>query len=63
MRFHHDRQVMDLSEAQEWLYDAIVDELGHRRQRALERREAKPCVCWLCFGPFDEVDPELFPSS
>lgn len=46
------RTSADLTAAQEWLYDAIVNELEYRRRRQpfLEK-----CSCWLCCPPFDDV--------
>jgi len=46
-RFMHERQEADLSRAQEWLFDACISELEHRRRTAphvLQR-----CSCELCF--------------
>lgn len=52
MRFDRDRQGQDLTEAQEWLYDALVSELEYRRRQA--RPTWSACSCWLCFSPFPE---------
>jgi len=50
-RMNRDRQSADLTEHQEWLWDAIVSELEYRR------RHTKPvwrsCSCWLCVPPFE----------
>lgn len=50
-RFNRERTSGDLSPQQEWLYDAVIEELEHRRKnlRWPERR----CSCALCIGPFD----------
>lgn len=53
-RFNHDRQTCDLTERQEWLYDAIISELEWRRRHA--RPGWTACACELCFSPFP--DPE-----
>jgi hypothetical protein len=52
------RRTQDLSDAQEWLYDACVSELQYRKRTA--RPTWTACSCWYCFepsepgeGPFD----------
>ena len=52
-RFNHERQSADLSDRQEWLYDAIISELAWRRRNAIPGWSA--CSCELCFSPFDFV--------
>lgn len=51
-KFHRDRQSADLTDQQEWLWDAIVSELEYRRRQA--RPAWRACSCWLCFSPFPE---------
>ncbi len=41
----------DLSNAQEWLYDALISELEYRRRNAIPGWTA--CSCYLCSDPFD----------
>lgn len=53
-RFNHQRTKEDLSDKQEWFYDAIVSELEYRRRHA--RPSWSACSCYLCFGPFDFED-------
>jgi len=50
-RLQHEREVDVLSDAQEWLFDALVSELEYRRSNA--RWPERRCSCSLCFGPFD----------
>lgn len=51
-RFQWDRREQDLSDRQEWLYDAVCSELEYRRRSA--RPTWKACSCELCFSPFPE---------
>jgi len=51
-RFNHERRTEDLSRSQEWLFDAIISELEHRRRRA--RPAWTACSCVLCFAPFPD---------
>lgn len=68
-RFNRLRPSQDLSERQEWFYDAIVSELEYRRRVA--RPSWSACACYLCLGPFDfdelpafdELDPTTWPQS
>lgn len=56
-RFNADRQSEDLSDAQEWLYDALISELEYRHRRATNIRDR--CSCELCLPPFtDWLPPE-----
>lgn len=41
-----------ISDAQEWLWDAVVSELEYRRRRALGTVQA--CSCMLCIPPFPD---------
>jgi hypothetical protein len=50
-RFNRDRVSADLSNAQEWLYDALISELEYRRRNASPGWSA--CSCYLCSDPFD----------
>ena len=50
-RLQHEREVDVLSDPQEWLWDALISELEHRRRNA--RWPQRRCSCALCFGPFD----------
>lgn len=49
-RFNFERQSADLTERQEWLWDAVVSELEYRRRTT--RPTWKACACELCFSPF-----------
>jgi len=51
-RFNYERKEADLSEQQEWLYDALISELEWRRSHA--RWPEGRCSCELCFGPFPD---------
>jgi len=50
--FARERQSADLSDAQEWLWDAVISELEYRRRQA--RPTWSACSCWFCFGPFED---------
>ena len=50
-RFNRTRPTADLTERQEWLYDAIISELEYRRRQF--RPSWKACSCYLCVSPFD----------
>lgn len=54
MRLMNLRSGEDLSDAQEWLWDAVISELEYRRRRDLGRVRA--CSCMLCVPPFPEPD-------
>lgn len=54
MKMNRQRTGEDLTDAQEWLYDAIVSELEYRRRRA--RPMWRACSCMLCIPPFPEGD-------
>lgn len=41
-----------LSDAQEWLWDAVISELEYRRRRDYGRLQA--CSCMLCIPPFPD---------
>jgi hypothetical protein len=43
------RTSQDLSDAQEWLWDAVVSELEYRHRQA---PPLKRCSCLLCLAPF-----------
>jgi len=45
-----ERLSADLSDRQEWLWDAVVSELEYRRRRATW--PVRSCTCYLCLGPF-----------
>lgn len=51
MHLLNEQTQADLSERQEWLWDALMSELEYRR------RQTKPwwrrCSCELCVGPFE----------
>ena len=49
-RFDRLRMTMDLSEAQEWLYDRCVEELEYRRRNS--RPSWLQCSCRYCIPPF-----------
>ena len=42
----------DLSDAQEWLWSAVVSELEYRRRT--ERNPWLKCSCMLCIPPFED---------
>jgi hypothetical protein len=42
----------DLSDAQEWLWDAVISELEYRRRT--HPRPAWACACMLCIPPFED---------
>jgi hypothetical protein len=50
-RFNHQRVTEDLSERQEWLYDAVISELMYRRRQT--RPMWKACACFLCLEAVD----------
>lgn len=52
MRLNRDRSSGDLSDDQEWLFDAIVSELEYRRRRT--RPVWRSCSCYLCVPPFPD---------
>lgn len=54
LRLMNLRTSEDLSDAQEWLWDAVISELEYRRRRA--RGSLQACSCMLCIPPFP--DPE-----
>lgn len=43
-----------ISDAQEWLWDAVISELEYRRRR--DRGRIVACSCMLCIPPFPDVD-------
>lgn len=51
-KFDRMRQSSDLSEQQEWLYDACVSELEYRRR--VTRPIWKCCSCRYCVPPFPD---------
>lgn len=51
-RFDRQRQGQDLSEGQEWLYDACVSELEYRRRTT--RPMWRACACRYCIPPFPD---------
>jgi hypothetical protein len=51
MRMNRNRTSADLTEHQEWLYDAIISELEYRRRNT--RPVWRACACFLCVPPFD----------
>lgn len=53
-RFDRMRRTQDLSDAQEWLYDACISELQYRRRIA--RPTWTACSCWYCFEPVEPGD-------
>jgi hypothetical protein len=59
-RFDRERRSRDLSEAQEWLYDAMVSELEWRRRHT--RPVWQACSCHYCFGPFPFPEHEDGPE-
>jgi hypothetical protein len=59
-RLQHERKEAGLSDAQEWLFDALISELEFRRRRALW--PDRKCSCELCIGPFEfDLPPEAPP--
>jgi hypothetical protein len=46
------RRSADLSERQEWLWDAVISELEYRRRT--HPRPAWACACQLCVPPFPD---------
>lgn len=50
MKMNRERTSGDLSEHQEWLFDAIVSELEYRRRQT--RPVWRACSCFLCVPPF-----------
>jgi hypothetical protein len=42
----------DLSDAQEWLWDAVISELEYRRRN--HPRPQWACACQLCIPPFPD---------
>lgn len=50
LKFRRDQEHHDLTEAQEWLWGALISELEYRH------RNTKPawqrCACELCVAPF-----------
>ena len=53
-RFDRMRTTEDLSDAQEWLYDAAVSELEYRRRRT--RPMWRACSCRYCIPPFPDLE-------
>jgi len=51
-RFARDRRSVDLSAAQEWLWDALISELEYRRRTT--RPSWQRCSCELCVPPFPD---------
>lgn len=51
-RFSRDRQSVDLSAAQEWLWDRLISELEYRRRTT--RPGWQRCSCELCVPPFED---------
>jgi hypothetical protein len=51
-RFNLQRAHTDLSEGQEWLWDACISELEYRRRIA--RPSWRACACMFCFSPFED---------
>jgi hypothetical protein len=51
-RFNRNRVSTDLSDRQEWLYDALVSELEFRHRNA--GRGEQRCACYLCIPPFED---------
>lgn len=51
-KLNAERTTAELSDAQEWLFDLLVDDLDYRRRNTTwpERR----CSCSLCWNPFEE---------
>lgn len=49
-RFDRQRTGQDLSDGQEWLYDACVSELEYRRRQTRPIWQA--CACRYCIPPF-----------
>lgn len=53
-RFDRQRVGQDLSDGQEWLYDAAVSELEYRHRA--EGQVWKRCSCRYCIPPFPDDD-------
>jgi hypothetical protein len=53
-KMNHTRCTADLSEHQEWLYDAIISELEYRRRHA--RPIWSACACMFCIPPFPDQE-------
>lgn len=57
-RFARQMREQDLTERQEWLFDACISELEYRRR--VTRPTWRACACYLCVSPFpDEWDREV----
>lgn len=56
MSFDRERRHHDLSDRQEWLFDGIISELEYRRRWGIRHHQRSVCSCWLCFGPFPELE-------
>lgn len=54
-RFNQERVSADLTEAQEWLWSALISELEYRNRSALHVFQR--CSCELCIPPFEEWLP------
>ncbi len=53
-RLHRQRTGENLSDAQEWLWDACLSELEYRWRR--EPRVLRRCSCMFCVPPFPEAE-------
>lgn len=53
-RLQHQRESADLSDRQEWLWDALISELEYRWRS--EERFLFRCTCQLCVAPFPYFD-------
>jgi hypothetical protein len=51
----HDQVTEDLSERQEWLWEAVLSELAYRNRR---RGPGTRCTCQWCWGPFDFLEDD-----
>ena len=51
-RFARQRVSADLTERQEWLWDACISELEYRRRTT--RPLWRSCSCYLCVPPFPD---------
>lgn len=55
-KMNRQRMSADLSDAQEWLWEACISELEYRRRTT--RPAWRACACQFCFDPFTgESDP------
>lgn len=54
LKMNHGRTLFELSDPQEWLWDAIISELEWRNAHPLEF--GLRCSCYLCVSPFEALE-------